>query len=170
MISLVTCSWMKKRGVERNVMNERQNGSLLFFLPVVNINDPSHTHTAFTQPLLLTQDCVWFIGHRIPAAVLLRKPPSLSPMRKPCIVWKLLDRCLLWDWHSFSCLQIHSFFFSCQTSHTYSQTHMEVLSLVCLCACLCCLRVWFRAIGSHIATSSQRIGPKASLSAPVKER
>lgn len=51
-----------------------------FFFTSVNLNDPSHTHThtPFTQPLLLTQDCVWFIGHRILALFILQIPPSLS--------------------------------------------------------------------------------------------
>lgn len=32
-------------------------------LTTLDLNDPSHT--SFAHPLLLPQDCVWFIGHRI---------------------------------------------------------------------------------------------------------
>lgn len=102
---------------ERNFMDERQGGSVIFFFPTtVILNDPSHT--PFTQPLLLTQDCVWFIGHRILALFTLQIP----------LIWenhagcgKLSDRCLLWAWHAFSCLRMHWFY---QTSHAH--THRSI--------------------------------------------
>lgn len=48
---------MERRGVERNVTNERQERRaiyLFFFFQWINSNDPSHT--LFTQSLLLTQE------------------------------------------------------------------------------------------------------------------
>ena len=41
---------------ERNFTDERERGRMISFLPAVHLNDPSRT--PFTQPLLLTQDCV----------------------------------------------------------------------------------------------------------------
>lgn len=115
-----------------------------FLFSTVNFNDPSHT--PFTQPLLLTQDRLIYRSQDTGAVY--TTDTSLSVSR----VWenhaqcrKLSDRCLLWVWHSFSCLILSDL-----THVAYTRRHMEVLSLVCLCACLCCLWVWAHAIGSHV--------------------
>lgn len=90
-----------------------------------------------TRLSLLTADCVWFIGHRIPPLFILQIPPSLSPGKSLHGAESYLtDAFNEADTHSTVCQCVEF----CRSSRSL-HTHVEVLSLVCLCPRL---RVWPR--------------------------
>lgn len=99
------------RGVGRNVMDERQGGSVISFM--VNFKW-SFTHTFHSAATVNTRLCLIYRSQDTGAVY--TTDTSLS------LIWenhaqcrKVSDRCLLWVWHSLSCLWIHRFY---QTSHT----------------------------------------------------